>query len=225
MNMAEAIDQPDEGNSGTSAQAPSTPGIDLDELVKRVAAAITPVVDTRISGFQSVVDKKFDGVSRALNTMRRQSLDPEEAAAQDKDERDAELEALRQTNAMLLARREHPEAVDFLMDLYGEKNQSFESQIAYIESKLGKQAAAQVVDAVVAAAEAAGAGSGETPPTSPSASVQTPAAATSGTPVQPPRATKTGPETAIAMARTKQMTEDAADAILASAGPGALLGD
>jgi len=201
--MSEPLDQ-----SGIEGGASDTPPAtsaqpDLDAVIQSAVQAALKGVDQRFSGFQSVIDRKIAEVSRSVGDLRKAALPPEELAAEDQTALAQEIEALRQRNAMLELRRDHPEAVDFLMDLFSEDKQSFEAQIAFIEDKFGPKAAAQVEAAVEAAAEASN-------------------AAPAVDPNNPARKQDVALATAAAMARNGNLTEEAAMAILNSAGKGSL---
>lgn len=198
----------DLNQSGDEGQASNTPPAtsnqpDLDTVITRAVSEALKNVDTRFQGFQSLIDRKFKDISQDVGKLRQAALPPEEADAEASAELQREIEALRQRNQMLELRRDHPEAVDFLMDLFSEERPSFEAQIAFIESKFGPKIAQQVEEALEDAAEATG----------------TPARVD---PNNPARSKDVALSTAAAMARTGNLTEEAAMTILQNAGRGSL---
>lgn len=192
----------DEGQASNTPPATSNQP-DLDSVITRAVTEALKGVDSRFTGFQSLIDRKFGEISKDVGRLRKAALPPEDADAEADADLQREIEALRQQNQMLQLRRDHPEAVDFLMDLFGEDRQSFEAQIAFIESKFGPKAAQQVEEAVESAAEAI-------------------ASKTPVDPNNPARAKDVALSTAAAMARTGKLTEEAAMTILNNAGRGSL---
>lgn len=182
---------------GTSEQSPSTSSADLEAVVAR---ALASALDPRMQGIQSVMDRKLSKLERDFNELKTAGLSPEEREQFNQETVNQELEAARERIAMLEARKEHPEAVDFFMEAMSKE--SFDAQIAFIESRLGKKAAQAVVDAVADEAEAEGTPIPVVDPNNPS------------------RKSVLGPAAAIAAGG--EMDDQKADAILASVGKGAL---
>ncbi len=200
--MSDDLNQP--GDEGQASNTPLTTSNqpDLDSVITRAVTEALKGVDSRFTGFQSLIDRKFGEISKDVGRLRKAALPPEDADAEADADLQREIEALRQQNQMLQLRRDHPEAVDFLMDLFGEDRQSFEAQIAFIESKFGPKAAQQVEEAVEAAADAI--------------------ASNPVDPNNPARAKDVALSTATAMARTGKLTEESAMTILRNAGRGSL---
>lgn len=146
--MPETIDQTEVEESGASAvsdeQSPPAP----DAVLEAVMARLDKTLDKRFSGFQSIMDTKIGGLSSQFAQLQRQSLSPEEIAEQEQVDAKAENEKLRQENQLLRLRADHPDAVDLITGAMG--TATLEEQVAFIESRLGKQAVKQIEEAVEA---------------------------------------------------------------------------
>lgn len=127
--MATTDDQ--SGASTASDQPGATNGAtpDLEDLVTRVAAAVTSQFDQRFQGFQSVQDKKLSALSREFKTAR---LSPEEQAQLDEETNDDELARLRLENQIYRSREQFPRGADLLSKLT--QAESIEDQLAIIEA-------------------------------------------------------------------------------------------
>lgn len=159
--MANQIEQPESDEAGASAvsaeeQTPPTP----EQVIESALARFEQKFDKRFSGFQSMVDQKVGGLSSQFAQLQRQSLSPEEIAEQEQTDAKAENEKLRQENQLLRLRADHAEAVDLITGAMG--TATLEEQIAFIESRLGKQAVKQI-EAAVEADESADSGESSIP--------------------------------------------------------------
>jgi hypothetical protein len=143
------------------------------------------------------MDKKLSPVRTQIAKLEKALLTPEEVEQQEQQSASQELESLRLENQLLRLRADHPDAVDLITGAMG--TQSLEDQIAFIESKLGKATIAKVEAAADAAAETPA--QGETDPNNPG------------------RAPKMGAQSAKFGAIE---SDEAADAVLAAYGKGAL---
>jgi hypothetical protein len=146
--MPDQPDQTEVEESGASAdsveQSPPAP----DAVLEAVMARLDKTLDKRFSGFQSIIDTKIGGLSSQFAQLQRQSLSPEEIAEQEQSDAKAENEKLRQENQLLRLRADHPDAVDLITGAMG--TATLEEQVAFIESRLGKQAVKQIEEAVEA---------------------------------------------------------------------------
>ena len=158
--MPDQPDQTDIEEAGASAadeaQSPPAP----DPVLEAVMARLDKTLDKRFSGFQSLMDSKIGGLSTQFAQLQRQSLSPEEIAEQEQTDAKAENEKLRQENQLLRLRTDHAEAVDLITGAMG--TATLEDQIAFIESRLGKQAVKQI-EAAVEADESADSGESSIP--------------------------------------------------------------
>jgi hypothetical protein len=147
--------EPIEQAEGDSAQEPAAqPSANVDAGVEAVLDRLGKTLDERFSGFQSLVDRKIGGLNSQLSELKAQYLTPEERAAQEQESEKKEIESLRMENQLFRLRQDHPDAVDLIIGAMG--TQSLEDQIAFIESKMGKKAIAQVEAAVEADASTGG---------------------------------------------------------------------
>jgi hypothetical protein len=136
-DATEASEQP----LGTGGEA------DIEAIVSRaVAKVLDTSLDKRFQGFQSVIDRKFNPLATAVEQLKTAGLTPEEQEQLNQDEQAREIERLRTENAMLSLRKDNPEAVDFFMEAMSKE--SLEDQIAYIASRLGRETATAVQEAL-----------------------------------------------------------------------------
>lgn len=151
---------PDQSSAGTGASdqpAGNAQGLDLEQIVSKVVAAVTAQTDTRMQGFQSLIDRKFSTLERQFKTAGLSPEEQEQLAEQDKDSRIAELE---RELALAQSRDRFPKGADLLSKLRGAE--SLEDQLALIEAafQAGQISEGQAAQAAQAAANSAG---GETP--------------------------------------------------------------
>lgn len=104
--MTDTVDQP---------QVDENPAEDLnDDVVSRLEKAM----DSRFSGFQSILDKNIATVrtefASQLEEVRRSGMSPEELEDLQETEKERELTRLRKEVELLRMRKDHPEEVDFL---------------------------------------------------------------------------------------------------------------
>ena len=200
--MSDPIDQP-ANDQATADSAQETPVAQPSATVTSTEAVKNSLssdeLDKRFSGLLSAMDKKLTPFKTQIAKLERQLLTPEEVQEQDQQSASQELESLRLENQLLRLRGDHPDAVDLITGAMG--TTSLEDQIAFIESKLGKATIAKVEAAVEAAAETQA--TGETDPNNPG------------------RAPKMGAQSAKFGAID---SDEAADAVLAGYGKGALAG-
>lgn len=190
------FDQSDE-TTGASDTPPASAGTDIEAILTRALSAQAEETDKRFKGFQSLVDRKLDGLSRSMaDQLKAAGLSPEQQEQLEEATTAKELEELRRYKAMQERRKEHPEAVDFFQEVMS--LDSFEDQLAFIESRLGKAVAQEVEDAVEDAQSEA-------------AEAVAPVNAN-----RPARAAK--PMGVAAALGSGEMSDEAADAILAAAG-------
>lgn len=128
--------------------APVSGGVpDLDSLSK----SLVDQFDKRFSGFQSLVDRKIDGVNRAVNELKTAGLSPEEREQFESGTRDEEMKRLITENAMLKLSKDQPEAVSLFSKIM--EQESLEDQLAVIQEALGTKAADHVEQALADAGE------------------------------------------------------------------------
>lgn len=137
-----------EGTEGASATPSPDKSPDIETIVAKFVAAQNVETDKRFKGFQSLIDRKLGTLTQEFDAKLKTVLSPEEQAQLDQSSEAQELAELRQYKQVMEFRKEHPEAVDFFMEAMSQG--SFEDQIAYIESKLGKAATQDLVDEAAA---------------------------------------------------------------------------
>jgi hypothetical protein len=136
-----------EDTIGASETPSESAESDIEAVLNRVLAAQSADTDKRFRGFQSLMDKKFGEQSKQmLDQLKAAGLSPEQQEQWDEAATSKELEELRRYKQMQEHRKAHPDAVDFFTEVMG--LESFEDQLDFIESKLGKAVAQQVQEAV-----------------------------------------------------------------------------
>lgn len=146
--MADQIDQSAEG-TGTSEESPVGNSVGAD-LETKLMAALRGELDTRFSGFQSLIDKKVTPLASELAELKTAGMSPEEREQLEEDAARQRMDAVLRENELLKLRQTSPDEVDFLMAL--EKAESFEDQLELVRERFGAKAA-QKVEAAVEAAE------------------------------------------------------------------------
>lgn len=119
----ESTDQPE-----TPAAAPAAPALDLSAI----EALLTSTLDKRLSGFQSMLDRKTGDLAAEINSLKTANLSPEEQEQQAILQERARVQALERENALLKMRKQHPEEVDFLEGFFGAT--TLEEQLALLAS-------------------------------------------------------------------------------------------
>ena len=194
--MTDQIDQSGD-TTGASDQPAGSASPDLEAIVTKVAAALGQSIDQRFQGFQSTIDKKLGTFQRELQAA---SLSPEEREQFDAQTSEEKMAELQRKVDLYEQRDRYPRGADLLAKLF--EADSLDAQLALIESSLGSEAAAQVAETVAAQAD------GNVTPV-PEVDRNNP-----GRPIQ------AGAQSALT---SDEMNDAAADAILASAGKGALV--
>lgn len=198
--MADLDDQSVDGAGASDQPAATAETPDLEAIVTRVAATITGQLDKRFQGFQSQIDKKLGTMTREFQAA---GLSPEQREQLDESDREAETAALRRKVELYELAGQYPRGVELMSALMGDDVPDLEAQLALIEQKFGAGAAAQVAEAAAGQEPASGA--------------QTPVPEVDRN--NPSRELQHGAQSAIT---ADEMTDEAADAILAGLGKGAL---
>lgn len=120
-------DQPS-GGTGASSQPSGTDNAGLEAIVQKAVTAALAGVDSRFSGFQSLMDKKLATLSRQLKTSDG-SDDPE---GQLDDESESELETLKRELALYQFAEQYPNEVKLFKAVMGQG--SLEEQLQAIRS-------------------------------------------------------------------------------------------
>ena len=161
-----------ESDGGTSEQPA---GGDTQDLEKAVREILTGLLDTRFSGFQSMIDRKLGTLRQELQTVGLTQEQQEELL--EKEQTSSQERAL-QIAELIKRRKAAPEAVDFFIEVMDKP--SVDDQIEFIQSVLGPKAAKQVTDAIQSATPESG---GATSPEVPDVDKNNPAAPRKNEPV------------------------------------------
>lgn len=144
--MATIDDQSEEGTTA-SGQPGGDATPDLASIVQKAVTAALAQTDERFSGFQSLIDKKFERLSKEFKTAR---LSPEEQAQLAEEGEEDDVEQMKRELELHRMRDKYPRGVARLLAL--SSSESLEDQLAFAEALEDPKVAAQVEEAVADAA-------------------------------------------------------------------------
>lgn len=97
-----------------------------EDLNDDIKTQLEASINERFSGFQSVLDKAMARQEakfmEAISSMQRSTLSPAELNDLEEAETAAKIKALERENAILKARKDHPDEVDFLLEFLSKEN-------------------------------------------------------------------------------------------------------
>lgn len=133
----------DQSGASTASDQPGAEGNapDLDAIVQRAVAAALEQTDKRFQGFQSLMDKKLEGISREFKTA---GLSPEQQAQLEEETEAEETERMRRELELYRMREQFPRGADRLLAIF--RSSSLEDQLAILESLEDPKAAAQAAE-------------------------------------------------------------------------------
>lgn len=132
------LDQPVEGDD-PSAQAPVTPEApDLEAIVRAVIEKTVPeALNSRISGLQSSMDKRFSTLAKELKNAGLSEDDQQQILA---EEQNKETQRAVQLAELIKRRKQFPEAVEFMIDNMDRSD--LDDQLSFIQQTLKPSQAA-----------------------------------------------------------------------------------